>query len=199
MHKHTQSCVYLKSFLLPETVCWRSLKGAREQEQVCGYRWKESGVSLFPLGQSCSEREAHFRSQESPKFLHGEKEVDSPIDGSCQGQSNSVATTTCQVRWRSHSLGLCGGDGEGRIEIVTLGLKELKSWSHLPKAQAPLRKVIDERSCLETSRPEGGTRTILGSKSPQISLCFRSYGSLLFVHADVILHWIRGKGRHQKD
>lgn len=85
---------------------------------------------FFPLGQSCDEGEAHFLSQEPSFQSFSRTRKDDPIDGDYQGQSNSVATTTCargNGGVTARQQGLCGDTGEGRMELVTLDLAELKS------------------------------------------------------------------------
>lgn len=108
-----------------------------------------------------------------PKLLQNKKNVDHPTDGTYQGQSNSIATTTHTKGNRGVTVRhqeLYDGYGGGRMELVILDLKELRSQCHLPKSQTPLRKVMEERHCLQNSRPEGRTSTSFGSKSPQTSL-----------------------------
>lgn len=112
----------------------------------------------------------------------------------------SLTRTTCTKGNRgvtARHQGVCDDNGGGRMEIVTLDLGKLRSRFYLPKPQKTLRKVMDERECQETSGPEGSTRTALGSKSPRISLWFGPYGSFFFTHPDLMLDWIRGKGRKQ--
>lgn len=91
---------------------------------------KDGSRVVFPSGQSCSEGKPISAPRSLPKLLQGEKQVDDPIDGTYQGQSNSVATTTCakgNERVTARYQGLCDGYGGGRIERVTLDLKELRS------------------------------------------------------------------------
>lgn len=111
-----------------------------------------------------------FAPRRPPRLLHGKKGVDDAIDGTYQRQSCPVARPTGaksngSQRLMSRGFLMTMRQAGWRYAALILGNRDHVSTCQ--KAQMPLRKVADDRSCLETSGLEGKTRTALNSKAPK--------------------------------